>query len=129
MSRLQPYGYNIRPLDQGEMEFRAEAEKARSGAMDQYDIFMKQREQFIDSRPDVILTEHLVFIDKRPSNSNAFETTQRIDSRIIMNRPAILGAARQDFGVSMAVDPRPVCTQYINDEFNREQIQRVRKVI
>lgn len=124
---LQPYGYHIKPLDQGEMEFRARSQEYQ-GVEAKYESFVKQRKEFEDSRPDVILTEHLVYIDKRPSNSNNFEQP-RIDSRVVLNRQDILGGQRQQMGVEMAVDPRPIISQNVNADFNREQIKITRRIV
>jgi hypothetical protein len=121
MAMRGSYGYQFRPLDQGAMEYRVEREKIRTGKKDQFDREMSAREVYIDERPDVVVNDSLVFIDKRPADSNWFKPRRE---REWMNRLPIIGGQRQEFGVENATPARPIVTQASNFQFNREQINR-----
>lgn len=123
MERL--YGRTIIPPQVAQFEFREKKIKEAFGLKDSFDVYQERKEVHDKERPPVVINPALVFVERRPSNSNRF---MEVNDKFVKNRPEIRSGAQGTFSRQGVILKRyPISTRldnYITTDADGMQTQR-----
>ena len=110
------FGRTIVPPQVAQFEFREKKLKQMFGLKDKFDVYQENKERYEAERAPVVMTPSLVFVEKRPSNSNRFLP---IAERYVRNRPEVLSNAKANYSRrGVTLQRYPISTRLDNFNIN-----------